>query len=810
MNSTVAKRIKLKRGVSPAPSHVSMKSERSMDPPGNFMGGATAHMTSIKLKRGVSPAPSHVSMKSERSMDPPGNFLGGTRQDSIKLKRGVSPAPSHVSMKSDRSMDPPGNLMGETTDQRLRPGREDMTSDLSRTLLTEDHFRCSVCTEVLKDPISIPCGHSYCRQCITSYWAQRNHAGHYACLQCSHTYSSCPALYTNSALATVVQQLQHISPVPPAHCYAGPGDVACDFCTGRKLRAVKSCLTCSASYCESHIRQHYTVLVLEKHTLVEPEHQRERPNEQWNIKTEDSKLPEDKMICPQHNKQKEYFCKTDNIFICSLCTTEGHRGHDIKTEDMSQANIDIFENQKIDMFDDDKKVNNHKRKIETTTLEEICPNKEEKWKKLLTEVKATTFKLTEEITGLKTENSNLMAKNATLEAGESELRGMCAKLETKNSNLMAKNATLEAGESELRGMCAELETTNSNLMAKNATLEAGESRMTAELETKKSEQKEKLSELKTKNSRLQEEFNKKETENSELTEENSELYRKKSRLTKNNIKLEKKYLKLREENRELKREHAHLNENASKLANQNAELQEKTTKLKAKNLQLQEDTDDKNEDIDWLTEKNNKLQSDLSAINITCTMLKKNILGPFKGSALPANVILDPDTAHSQLILSTDGKSLTLGKSVSLNIPDNRERFDYWFFVLGKEGFSSGRHFWQVVVNSSCIIGVTKDSAQRKGNFPFRPELGYWLLRCKQLESQFFAWTYPLTACSVHSGLLNVCLDVEERWVAFFHANWEHIYTFRKMGFNKGEKIYPVFYNMDMNEGLFIKSVPYI
>ncbi|XP_076127235.1 uncharacterized protein LOC143106698 [Alosa pseudoharengus] len=757
-------RVKLKRGASPAPSHVSMKSDRSMDPPGNFLGGTTQHMTSITLKRGVSPAPSHVSMKSDRSMDPPGNFLGGTTQDmtSIKLKRGVSPAPSYVSMKSDRLMDPPGNFLGGTT----------QNSDMLRTLLTEDHFRCSMCTDVLKDPVSIPCGHSYCRQCITSHWALPNHAGLYACPQCAQTYSSCPALYTNSALAVVVQKLQHFSPVPPDQHYAGPGDVACDFCTGRKLRAVKSCLTCSASYCEPHIRHHYTVPALKKHTMVEPEHQVEKPKEQCDIKTEDFKSPipvlqseEEQMICSQHNKKREYFCKTDTIFICSLCTTEAHSGHDIKTEDMSQANVEICENQKIDMPDDDKKADNYKIKIQTIILED----------------------------------TNLMVKNATLEACESELRRMNAELETTNAKLIAKNAILEARESRLIGMYAELETNNSNLMVKNFTIEACESelrRMNAELETKKSELKEELSRLETKNSRLQEEYNTKETENSELIEENGELDMKNSKLTKKNIKLEKKYLKLREENMELKTEHAQLEQNVDQLKNQNAELQEQNTELQAQNLQLQKDTNEQKEEIDSVLDIN--------------TMLEKNILGPFQGSALPANVILDPDTAHSQLTLSNDGKSFKLGITGPVTIPDNPRRFDYWFFVLGKEGFSSGRHFWQVVVNTSCIIGVTKDSAKRKGDFQFCPELGYWLLRCKQLESEFFAWTYPLTTCSVRSGLLNVCLDVGERWVSFHNANWEHIYTFRKMDFSKGEKIYPVFYNMDINENLLIKSVPYI
>ena len=167
-----------------------------------------------------------------------------------------------------------------------------------------------MCTDVLKDPVSIPCGHSYCKQCITSYWAQPNHAGHYACPQCPQSYSSHPALCTNSALAEVVQKLQQFSPVLPTHSYAGPGDVACDFCTGRKLRAVKSCLTCTASYCESHVRQHYTVPALQRHRLVEPGHQDKKLLEQCDIKTGDLK---------QVRYSHELLTVWQPCFICSYC-----------------------------------------------------------------------------------------------------------------------------------------------------------------------------------------------------------------------------------------------------------------------------------------------------------------------------------------------------------------------------------------------------------------------------------------------------------------------------------------------------------
>ncbi|XP_019906118.2 E3 ubiquitin-protein ligase TRIM58-like [Esox lucius] len=195
---------------------------------------------------------SHKSMGNPPQSDTWTPDLGG-----IKQERADSPASSCLSVQSDWSMEIPPQFT--------------WTPDLSPSLLTKHQFRCSVCSEVLRDPVSIPCGHSYCRQCISTYWAHPGPARDYMCPQCSRRSRTRPELYPNSALAWMIQKLQRtgFSPALPALVYAGPGDVACDICSGKKLRAVKSCLTCTASYCESHIRQHYTVPALQRHTLAE-------------------------------------------------------------------------------------------------------------------------------------------------------------------------------------------------------------------------------------------------------------------------------------------------------------------------------------------------------------------------------------------------------------------------------------------------------------------------------------------------------------------------------------------------------------
>ncbi|XP_051777971.1 E3 ubiquitin/ISG15 ligase TRIM25-like, partial [Erpetoichthys calabaricus] len=179
----------------------------------------------------------------------------------------------------------------------------------AQMFVSQDEFTCSLCEDTLTDPVSIPCGHNFCLKCLTNY---RDQSQECSCHKCRHTFTTRPDLRRNNLLNEVIKKLKKTTlSSPPPQNYAGPGDVECDFCTGEKFRAVKSCLTCMASYCQTHLQPHYEGDALKHHKLVDPDR---------NLKEK---------LCEKHQKSLEIFCKTDDSCICVMCVVSGHKNHEM-------------------------------------------------------------------------------------------------------------------------------------------------------------------------------------------------------------------------------------------------------------------------------------------------------------------------------------------------------------------------------------------------------------------------------------------------------------------------------------------------
>ncbi|XP_026854333.1 finTRIM family, member 82 [Electrophorus electricus] len=188
--------------------------------------------------------------------------------------------------------------------------------------MSPDYFTCHLCASLLRDPVAIPCGHSFCMDCISGYWDEADYTGIYICPQCRITFTQRPVLRPNATLTKVAEKIKKTGlnlALPTNGSLAGPSDVPCDFCSGKKLKAVKSCLNCLASYCEKHLKPHYESATFKRHKLVD---------ELGNL---------DRKICPQHQKSLELFCRTDQMCICAICTVSEHKGHDIVSAEAERS-----------------------------------------------------------------------------------------------------------------------------------------------------------------------------------------------------------------------------------------------------------------------------------------------------------------------------------------------------------------------------------------------------------------------------------------------------------------------------------------
>ncbi|XP_018543118.1 finTRIM family, member 86 [Lates calcarifer] len=153
------------------------------------------------------------------------------------------------------------------------------------TWTEEETFVCSVCLDTLKDPATLPCGHSYCLACIQSHWDKGDSKGQYSCPQCRQVFNPRPSLAKSTVLAEAMEKLRTNSikqTAPPSNpiyleVLPGPGGPG----PGQQGSVYPQLPT------------------------VEP-----RP-------------------CPHHNRPLDLFCHEDRECVCEVCCQQGHKGHHV-------------------------------------------------------------------------------------------------------------------------------------------------------------------------------------------------------------------------------------------------------------------------------------------------------------------------------------------------------------------------------------------------------------------------------------------------------------------------------------------------
>ncbi|XP_034020604.1 zinc-binding protein A33-like [Thalassophryne amazonica] len=542
-----------------------------------------------------------------------------------------------------------------------------MTSPVPQ-VLSEDQFQCSICLEIFVEPVSTPCGHSFCKACLQGYW---NHSKKFLCPMCKKSYSKKPEMSVNRVLAEISSQFQGImlsggaegasqgsttmvrsnsltnSPGPDTGEFAQAGDVPCDACIGRKLKAMKSCVNCPGSFCETHLRHHKKVKSLTSHQLIEPT---------FHLQNK---------ICKKHERLLEVYCRTDHTCVCKACADASHKSHEIVSIDHEWK----------------KKVN-------------ILGKRRSEMKHLIKERNKKLDEIKQSIKVIQTSSQKELEDSWQVYA---ELQRL-----------------LEQSQVEL----VELITTKQREAERHA----------------------------------------------------------------------------QEQARSLENELSHLRRRSNEL--------DALAKTKDKVVFLQNLTTltPPPEPTDWSAVSINTdlfLGTIRSSVNSLIDNFQEELKRLYgkelrKLQNYSSEVFMDPSTAQRHLVVSEDGRQVKYEERKTAH-SEGPKRFSPALFVLGREGISSGRHYWEVDVGrkTAWTLGVARSSARRKGDINLSPEGGYWCLWLKNGEVKALAESRLTLMLTSQPTKVGIFLDYERGQVSFYDVKSHmHLYTFSD---TFSESLHPIF-----------------
>ncbi|XP_076868279.1 E3 ubiquitin-protein ligase TRIM39-like isoform X2 [Brachyhypopomus gauderio] len=160
-----------------------------------------------------------------------------------------------------------------------------------------EYMKCSICMDMLVEPVTSVCGHTFCKECMSHHLNSN-----WTCPLCKSNVSTCPAV--NIVLKELLEEYHQTSGMSSKD--QTPDVVTCDMCcnNGRR-KAIKSCLICLMSYCDYHLKGHQGKSRLKGHNLVAP------------VKDLDQRA------CLAHGRPLELYCTEQGKCICSLCVEDG-------------------------------------------------------------------------------------------------------------------------------------------------------------------------------------------------------------------------------------------------------------------------------------------------------------------------------------------------------------------------------------------------------------------------------------------------------------------------------------------------------
>nr|XP_055053490.1 E3 ubiquitin-protein ligase TRIM39 [Misgurnus anguillicaudatus] len=563
----------------------------------------------------------------------------------------------------------------------------------SRSFLSEDHLLCSICLDVFNNPVSTPCGHSFCMACIDNYWDSSKHC---QCPLCKQAFKRKPDLHINRTIREITEQFKQMTiktgagggveggeefeeeeitqgsvdgTEEPGHL---PGDVFTKFKRkfARRVSAHsfrnKSGPDQTVTANEDSTNDTQPLIITNKVSL-----------RRFTLSgaADAMQVP----LCPKHLRNLELFCQTDLECICVECGQTEHQSHNIScAENEWQSNK--------------MKISTTETEIQEMTEERL--QKVEDIKQSLTEIKMLSEREAQR---------SMQVFGTLVKSIECSQAGMLEVIE-KNRR---------SAEQQAEVIIRELEQEITQLRKRSAAL------------GKVAQTKDYITGLKS------------------YSDINTPLSMK-------------------------------------DWTDVSVTCDFGTKAIYTSVCQL----------LEQFKEELQKLPAICLSV-FTEQSPMKSLPKVKRIQEYAVDVTLDPNTAHPRLILSDDRKKVWCGEKHQL-VPNNPERFDRVVCVLGREGFSGGRHYWEVEVGgkSDWDVGVASHFSNRKGKITVSPSNGYWFLSLRDKKNYAFR-NEPSTPIplSLKPQKIGVFVDYEKGQVSFYNVDAKlHIYTFMD---KFSEAIYP-------------------
>uniref|UniRef100_A0A4W6E4U8 Bloodthirsty-related gene family, member 1 n=1 Tax=Lates calcarifer TaxID=8187 RepID=A0A4W6E4U8_LATCA len=528
-----------------------------------------------------------------------------------------------------------------------------MAMALPTAFLSEDQFTCSICLEVFNNPVSTPCGHSFCQACISSYWdGGGGTAKSYQCPLCKESFRKRPELHINRTLKEITEQFKQIATAgvpmdgrggggveesnshphhhphsalsPPPRPGEMPGSIFAEMMTRFQQLQASGMPHASSPHPSG------------AHQDLPPPYS---PPRRYTLSGPSESSPS-LSLCPVHLRGLEFFCRTDNTCVCSVCVeTEQHRGHNVIPAKREWYLKKVFV---ISILERERKVEEIQNSLKEIQVSFQSCTMLDYFRLILSKLCDIHFSCSSQVIEMTHRAAEHRAQSLLRELGEeiAELK--------KRSTALSQLAVSEDYIDFLKTFPA----LSTPPQAKNWSNVSVSSELTSGVI---------LSTVNPMMERFQEEMRK-------LPEVCKSSFR---------------------------------------------------PRVKLDN-----------------------------------------------------NITLDSNTAHPRLIISADGKQVLCGDRHQL-LPDSPERFDRVVCVLAHQGFSSGRHYWEVEVGGKTDwdLGVASHSVNRKGKITVSPAHGYWFLSLRDRTDYAFR-TEPATSLTVNlrPSRIGIYVDCDKGLVSFYNV----------------------------------------